>query len=163
MTRHIGTARRDRAQENIRKKILLLEEYSTTGVPDGRFVPKNMAQFRQWEDEDLELRKIGSPNTLDRLHNQSLKLRAEELIKQLLMKRRRKESDAQETDRLRSERNLNKQLIQDLANQLHSSEQRRIQSEQREGRVSKRLEEANLKIGELTRQLRVVVPLQSVG
>jgi hypothetical protein len=162
VTSHISSVRRDHTQENIKKKILLLEEYSAAGVPDGQFFPKNMAQFRRWEDEDLELIKIGSPNTMDRLHNQTLKLRAEEIIKQLLKKKGRKESNARETAKLRSERNLDKRLVQDLTNQLHASEQQRIQAEQREGRTSKRLEEANQKIGELTKQLKTVVPLQGV-
>ena len=78
MDSHIGRLRREVAQKKIKAKIRVLEGYAKKGVPEGAFVPKNLAEFRRWEDSSLGVEQIGSPNTLDRPYNKEQKKRAQE-------------------------------------------------------------------------------------
>lgn len=52
------------AQERIRRKLAVLQDYVANGIPTGSFVPKSINQFRQWEDDARGLQRIGSPNTM---------------------------------------------------------------------------------------------------
>lgn len=52
------------AQERIRRKLAVLQDYLANGIPTGSFVPKSINQFRQWEDDARGLQRIGSPNTM---------------------------------------------------------------------------------------------------
>jgi hypothetical protein len=161
MGNHVGTVRKDQASASIRKKIVLLRQYVANEIPEGGFFPKNMTQFRGWEDKQLEITRIGSPNTMDRPHNKLLKEEAAQLIRQLLTKTSRRKRKTLEIGALHSQRLDDKRLIQDLTNQLQSSEQKRLQAEIQVARISKRLVEANSEIGTLTKQLRAIVPLRS--
>lgn len=53
------------ARVTIKAKLNILKKYLLLGIPAKMYVPKSIAQFRNWEDESLGLLKIGSPNTLN--------------------------------------------------------------------------------------------------
>lgn len=51
-------------QEVFRRKIGVLQRYIEDDIVEASvYAPKNMAQFREWEDDSLGLRKIGSSGT----------------------------------------------------------------------------------------------------
>lgn len=154
--------RKVRAQDRIKKKILVLERWLAHEVPSGACIPKNITQFRLWEDDEFNVEKIGSPNTMDRPHNKALKLKATELIRLLITRKGNERKGVTELHRLQAQRLVDKRLVQDLVSQLQVSEQSRIQAEGREGRALKRLEEANERIAELTAQITAIVPLHRV-
>lgn len=41
----------------------LLRQYSETGTPDGAYIPRSMKQYRLWEDAELSIVRLGSPNS----------------------------------------------------------------------------------------------------
>ncbi|MBJ9656112.1 hypothetical protein I5588_16290 [Burkholderia multivorans] len=43
----------------------ILRSYAETGVPNGVYVPKSMTQYRLWEDSNLGIVRIGSPNSIN--------------------------------------------------------------------------------------------------
>ncbi|MCY4515267.1 MAG: hypothetical protein OXC69_09085 [Candidatus Tectomicrobia bacterium] len=45
-----------------------MEEWSRKGVPQGYSVPKSLNKAREWVDESLGIRKIGSPSSFTTTH-----------------------------------------------------------------------------------------------
>lgn len=161
--KHISSSRKNEAQALITAKISIIEKYLTDGVPDGAFVPKNKTQFRLWEDSLLNLKKIGSPNTLEKPYNKPYKERIERLLHELATRQNRKERKTQIVETLRAEIKEKNQLISDLAGQWHSIKQQLERSENNEKRLQARVAELNLESANLTRQLKVVTPLKIVN
>src|SRR6185295_3180763 len=99
---HISAQRKQRATLNIETKLQILQRYFSEGVPEGAFVPRNMTEFRLWEDQALGVMKIGSPNTLEQTHNKGLRLRTQELILEITKQNHRKKKGSNE-EKLRAE------------------------------------------------------------
>jgi hypothetical protein len=165
MTKHIGGLRKDAARQKIEGKIEVLERYASDieAIPEGAYVPKNLAGFRLWEDEDLGLEKIGSPNTIDVPHNAGLKKRALELIEKLAKKKDRKERRGKIVAALRAEIKSLGRLVRELTNQLHATRETLVRSQQSERRLQNRNDELARENGELRRQLRTVTGLRPVN
>jgi len=153
---HISAQRKQRATLNIETK--LLQRYFSEGVPEGAFVPRNMTEFRLWEDEPLGVMKIGSPNTLEQ--NKGLKLRAQELVVEIAKRNRRKKKGSNE-EKLRASVEEKDRLIVNLTNQWHALRYECEQAQQSERRLKNRVTELLRDNGELTRRLNAIVPLQS--
>lgn len=162
MSNHISEQRKKRVQQVIKAKIKNLQEWLAEGLPKGTFVPKNMKEFRSWEDAALNLEKIGSPNTMDKPHNRELKRTAETLIEALTKKRRQKESN-REVSRLLVQMNEKDTLIKDLTDQWHATRQERDQAQKAARRSQSRLLELQNENGELTRKLSSLIPLKPVA
>jgi hypothetical protein len=160
---HISGQRKDRSQAIIRKKIETLENWLADGVPSEAFVPRNMAEFRLWEDNALKLERIGSPNTIDKPHNRQLKVRAAHLIKGLTQKENKKEGKARELDRLRIDSGTKEALIQDLTDQLHTIREESNRAMHDVRRLKNRNEELLRENGELTQKLNSLVSLRPVA
>jgi hypothetical protein len=157
--RHISALRKQNASYNIQKKIEILQTYKNEGVPDGAFVPRNLAEFRRWRDLEIGVTKIGSPNTLEREHNRPLKVAALEVISELALKaRRKKQRSNEETFRVKA-REKDK-LITNLTNQWHASRHECERAQQNERRLKDRVAELQRDNGELTKKLIAIVPLQ---
>jgi hypothetical protein len=60
-----NTARADMVDAVLEKKNSILREYRETGVPKAAFVPRSMKQYRLWEDVDMGLSPLGSPNSIN--------------------------------------------------------------------------------------------------
>jgi len=157
---HISAQRKHRATVSIETKLQILQRYFSEGVPEGAFVPRNMTEFRLWEDEALGVMKIGSPNTLEQQHNKGLRLRAQELIVEIAKRKRRKKKGSNE-EKFRAEVREKDRLIINLTNQWHASRHECEQSQQTERRLKNRVTELLRDNGELTRRLNAIVPLQS--
>lgn len=162
MAEHISALRKDRSAQTIGRKIEVLEAYLSDGVPAGATVPKTMTNFRLWENPALGLAKIGSPNTMDKLHNRGLKARAIELMKEISKRSRRKVSKAGEIERVRREIREKDRLLQDMINQYHTIKVERDLARQGERRWQNRAEEAQREIAELRKKLNLVVGLRPV-
>jgi|SRR5579885_870708 chromosome condensin MukBEF ATPase and DNA-binding subunit MukB len=162
---HIGGLRKDAARQKIKSKIEVLERYASDikSIPEGACVPKNLAGFRLWEDEDLGLEKIGSPNTMDAPHNAGLKKRALELIEKLAKKKDRKERRDKIVATQRAEIESLGRLVRELTNQFHATREALVRSQQSEKRLENRNEELARENGELRRQLRTVTGLRPVN
>jgi hypothetical protein len=157
---HISAQRKQRATLSIETKLQLLQRYMSEGVPEGAFVPRNMTEFRLWEDEPLGVMKIGSPNTLEQKQNKGLKLRAQELIVEIAKRNRRKKKGSNE-EKLRAAVEEKDRLITNLTNQWHASQHECERAQQSERRLKNRVTELLRDNGELTRRITAIVPLQS--
>jgi flagellar biosynthesis regulator FlaF len=163
MKTHISGHRREIAQAKIKGKITVLERYVAKGAPEGAFIPKDLTSFRLWEDTPLGLEKIGSPNTLDKPYNETLKNQALELITQLRKNKKWSDNPAGIINRLRKQVKRLSRLVRELASQLHSTRQDLDQARQSERRWKKRVEELNEENAELRRKLSTVISLRSVS
>ena len=162
MAKHISTERKERAQKNIEEKIKVLEGYLNNGVPENAFVPRNMTQFRLWEDITAKIFKIGSPNTLDKAHNSGPKARIEVLLKELRKVKRKKERRRNEVDTLRFDNRDKDRLIRDLTDQWHASKHECDRAKQSERRLLNRVSELQRDNGELTQKLASLIALRPV-
>jgi hypothetical protein len=160
---HVSNQRRIAAQEKIKAKIKVLERYITKGIPESALVPKDMASFRRWKDETLNLKEIGSPNTMDKPYNCGLKKRVLELIEELIKKQTRKERRTDIIEKLRARLKRRDQLVPELTSQLHITRHDLGQSQQSERRLKKRVEKLTEENAELCRILNTVTGLRSVG
>ncbi len=160
---HISSSRKNQAQHLITTKISILEKYLAEGVPENAFVPKSETQFRLWEDSSLELKKIGSPNTLNKPYNKQFKQRIAFLVHELATRKDRKERKTHLVDTLRAKVKEKDQLISDLAGQWHSVKQQLERSENNEKRLQARVEQLNAEVAQLTQQVRKVVPLKNIN
>jgi hypothetical protein len=163
MGTHIGSHRKDVAQATIKAKIRVLERYAKNGIPEGAYVPKNLADFRRWEDALLGLERIGSPNTLDQLHNIQLKKRAQELILQLTKDQKRKSSRAQTVSKQNAKIKEQDRLTGELTSQLHVTRHELNKAQQSESRCKKRVEELEDETAELRRKLSTLIGLKPVS
>lgn len=161
MTKHVAEQRKDSAQRKIEKKIEVLEGYAADPkfVAKAVYVPKDLAAFRLWEDEDLGLEKIGSPNTMDKPHNQGLKKRALELIELLAKKKARKERRGKTIDTLRARNKKSDRLLRELTNQLHATRHELARSQQSERRLQDRVASLTEENGELRQKVKTIVGL----
>lgn len=165
MADHVGGLRKDAAQNKIKKKIKVLERYAANpkSVKEDTYVPKDLTSFREWEDGDLGLERIGSPNTLDRPYNIGLKKQALGLIERLSMKKDRKERRTEIIDTLRAQKRKADRLIRGLTGELHSTRHELDQAQQSERRWEARAEERAKEIAELSRKLNSITGLRSVN
>lgn len=156
---HISNSRKKDSQKIIKNKLAVLESYVADGVPENAFVPKSEAQFRLWEDSQIGLEKIGSPNTLNKPHNKPYKEKALELIQELLKRKNRKEKKRNLVDSLRAEIKEKNQLIEDLTGQWHfiSYELERLQK-----KYKHEIKRKDERIAELTKEIRKVTPLMKI-
>jgi septal ring factor EnvC (AmiA/AmiB activator) len=161
LTKHISGQRKEKVQASIEWKINILEGYLVNGVPTNAFVPKNMTQFRLWEDAAANVARIGSPNTMDAIHNSGLKLRIGELLKELISKKNRRQSRSNEVSILRRELREMSRLIQDLTDQLHATRHECDRANQSERRLLNRVSELQRDNGDLARKLAALVPLRT--
>jgi chromosome segregation ATPase len=162
MPKHIGTQRKDGAQKRIKAKIKVLEKYVHHGIPEGAYIPASEASFRLWKDETLGLEKIGSPNTLNRAYNRSLKQRVAELIKELANKNKRKARRPQLVTTLRNEKKIKDQLIRELTSKWHSTRHELEQTQRSNRRLSNRIAELEQENSDLIRKLNAITGLKSV-
>ena len=58
-----NTERQAEARTRLQRKIYVLERIYAEGIPAGCTLPSSMAQLRDWEDANLDVRRIGSPST----------------------------------------------------------------------------------------------------
>jgi len=159
---HISSSRRNEAQTLITAKISILEKYLSEGFPSGAYVPKNETQFRLWKDSTLNLKKIGSPNTLNKDYNKQFKERINFLLRELATRQNRKERKTQLVETLRGEVKEKNQRISDLAGQWHAVKHQLERSENNEKRLQAKVEELNAEVAKLTKQVRAVVPLKVI-
>jgi len=159
--RHISELRKENMRHNIEKKTEILQRYVSEGVPGGAFVPRNLAEFRRWHDLEIGVAKIGSPNTLEREYNKSLKLKAVELMSEIANKARRKKRRSNEEETLRAQSREKDKLITNLTNQWHASRHECERARQSERRLKSRVTELLRDNGELIRKLNAIVPLKS--
>lgn len=163
MSRHVGTRRKDDAQNKIKAKVKTLKNYvKKKSIPKDTFIPKNEVEFRLWEDPELGLEKIGSPGTMNKPHNRALKKQAIELIKQLTQRKHRRQHQSTLIDSLRDKDREKTQLIKDLTSQYHvlKHECNRVQQDKR--RLDNRVKELTDENASLTRQLRRVTGLRAI-
>jgi chromosome segregation ATPase len=126
------------ARIEVEKKLAVLRRYVLEGITDGVFVPQSVAQFRRWEDDALDLNRIGSPNTLNSRsspHNQDIIDELSELLttlKRLQKKPKRvrptvEESTWKSNYECRELKKLNASLasrVHELRDELESQKQR---------------------------------------
>lgn len=160
MSKHVSSQRKERARENIERKIKILEGYLSRGLPENAFVPKNMTQFRLWEDGVADLWRIGSPNTIDTAHNNGLKTRIVELLKDLAKRENKRQSRKSEIDNLRIEVRQKDRLIRDLTDQWHATKHECDRAKQSERRLLNRISELQRDNGALTQKVAALVPLR---
>jgi hypothetical protein len=58
-------ARAELVDQALEARNKILRSYSETGVPKGAYVPKSMTQYRLWEDSNLGIVRLGSPNSIN--------------------------------------------------------------------------------------------------
>jgi hypothetical protein len=162
VTEHVSGQRKEEARGSIKKKIEILEGYLSRGVSENVFVPKNMTQFRLWEDGGIGVTRIGSPNTINKAHNRGLKTRIEEILKELAQRKDRKRSRSSEVNNLRVEVREKDRLIQDLTDQWHATKHECDRAHQSERRLLNRVSELQRDNGDLTQKLAALVPLRPI-
>lgn len=162
MASHVSSLRRETAQKRIKAKITILVEYAQKGIPEGTHVPRNVAEFRRWEDKSLGLERIGSPNTLERPYNAHLKKRVLELIEELAKKQKRRLGRNQIVNSQRTQVKRLTRLVGELTSHLHSTRHDLEQARQSERRWKKRAEDLTEENGELLRKLAAVTSLRPV-
>jgi hypothetical protein len=160
MASHISSQRKEKAQENIESKIQILEGYLVHGIPENAFVPRNMTQFRLWEDCVANLARIGSPNTMDKPHNNGLKTRIEGLLNELAKRKHKRQSRRSEVDSLKIEVREKDRLVRDLTDQWHAKKHECDRAQQSERRLLNRVSELQRDNGELTQKLASLIPLR---
>jgi hypothetical protein len=161
VAKHVSSQRKEKVQANIERKINILEGYLVHGVPVNAFVPKNMTQFRLWDDFATDVARIGSPNTLDATHNSGLKLRIGDLLKELISKKNRRQSRSGEVSILRRELREMSGLLQDLTDQLHATRHECDRANHSERRLLNRVSELQRDNGDLARKLAAIAPLRT--
>jgi hypothetical protein len=60
-----NVARAELVDKALEARNKVLRSYSETGVPKGAYVPKSMTQYRLWEDSNLGIVRLGSPNSIN--------------------------------------------------------------------------------------------------
>lgn len=163
MSKHISTCRKDDAQKKIKAKIRVLERYKKKDlIPKDTYIPKNEVDFRLWRDPELGLEKIGSPNTMNKPHNQVLKQHAVELIKELTRRRQRRNRRTELVDTLRDKNKEKDLLIKDLTSQCHVLRHERNRAQQDKRRFENRVDELSRENASLVRQLKSITGLRVI-
>jgi hypothetical protein len=131
----------------ISNKIKVLEGYALKGVAPGKYFPRSVNEFRQWEDRDLGLEVIGSPNTMSAKsspHNASLIAEATELMRQLkilhqtsLIKSPKKPSQADQLSTIKIQMKATTDALSRVASDWHLTQSELIHAKQ-ESEVLKR-------------------------
>jgi hypothetical protein len=165
MPEHVSGVRKNGAHQKIEKKIEVLEHYAADPVvaKKATFIPKDLVSFREWEDKNLGLERIGSPNTMDRPYNKGLKKQALELINRLAKKKVRKERRTEVIATLRAQLRNADRLTRELTNQVHTTRHELDQARQSEKRWKARADEYSQEIAELLQKLSKVTVLKPVN
>jgi hypothetical protein len=155
---HVSSLRKKAALKKIKKKIKVLERYDVKPetIPEGAFIPKDLAAFRLWEDQSLGLEKIGSPNTMDKPYNRGLKKQALELIERLAKNKKRKEGRTQVIVKSRAQSKKYIRLTRELTGQLHATRQELDWARHSERRSEAKVKQGDEEIAELRQKLNVV-------
>ena len=56
-------------EDRIRRRIEVLEEWMENGVPAGKDIPQGLRAAREWQDDELRIAPIASPNEFTRTHD----------------------------------------------------------------------------------------------
>lgn len=61
-------------QERIERRLVVLRGWLKDGIPPGKVIPGSLTAARKWDDPELEIQKISSPNEFTTTHPQHRKL-----------------------------------------------------------------------------------------
>lgn len=147
MTNNRNETRRLTARRIIEDKIQVLREFVETQPPSGTFIPKTIRQFREWEDANNNLKKIGSPGTLNLKqspHNRDLIEEVQDLLRKIKCSaanpRRKQATLSKQLEVMKRDLDIQTALTASLASQLHQT------------RDALKLAESNEKIALLARE-----------
>jgi len=59
---------RESVENRIERRLEVLRNWLESGVPAGKSFPRSLAEARKWEDEELEILPIASPNEFTTTH-----------------------------------------------------------------------------------------------
>ena len=126
---------RQSVESRIARRLEVLRQWLREGVPAGKTVPKNLKAARIWDDQELGIEPIASPNeftTTHHLHGRSVsdvgKLLTE--LKNLFGKPQEKPISAA-AKVAKFDRNAFDRLLEDAVSQWHSERDLRLQEKRR--------------------------------
>jgi chromosome segregation ATPase len=150
----VAVQRKSEAYEKIQTKIAALRDFRRTGVPEGAFIPKSLEQFRRWNDEQRNLREIGSKSTLYQPCYQKERVEILNLIKLLAQPEPDVNKRTNGLARLRQEKRELKFMMRQMAGEIHKTRQE-LQSVQLDNeRLTQRLQDRQQEISKLVAQLK---------
>lgn len=149
-------------QGQIAVRLTTLQAWEIDGIPPTKKLPHSLNQVRSWEDTDLGISKIGSPEsftTKHREHGATVKEIAEVL--EVLIKRQRETKPIAPSlaTQLKHERRRSGALKKTLENSANGYATITVQHEEasRDLRVTRQsLDSANARISDLERELKEV-------
>lgn len=161
-------------EDRVAKRLVVLREWKDKGLPFGAQIPASLTAVRLWDDPDLGILKISSPNEFTRNHprvGQSVR-EIDSLLAHLqgfyappsAKERVRRTSPATRPDHEATEKQLQAAVSQwqTQRSERLAAERRAKAAESRNLLLLKDLDERDCKIAELTAQLAGCAPLRSV-
>ena len=168
-----GASTRQSIAQRIKRRLEVLMEWKVHGVPAGKTVPKSLRSAREWEDPELGILEISSPNEFTTTHLvhgeqvREIQLLANELLKQ--------GRDAADTDGEVMEppaafdRQRFDRLLEVAVSQWHAERDRHLEQKRRaesaEGRnalLQQEIKQKDALISELRKQIASPLGLRSV-
>lgn len=64
-----GASKRQTIEQRLERRLEVLREWHREGIPAGKTIPKDLKAARTWEDTDLGILPIGSPNEFTSTHH----------------------------------------------------------------------------------------------
>lgn len=127
---------RDSVENRIKRRSDLLREWLRDGVPADKTIPKSLRAAREWEDSDLYIKPIASPNeftTTHAIHGSAVRDIAELLT--ALKKRFDRPSEAspkQLTSEVKKfDRKANDKQLQTVVSQWHAERDEKLKEKRR--------------------------------
>lgn len=86
--------KKERLEAQIEKRLLLLKDWNSNGVPSGILLPKSLNQVRLWNLPEFGIEAIGSPGSFTTSHERHGKsvIRIQRLLEKLNSARKERES-----------------------------------------------------------------------
>lgn len=65
-----GSSSPKSVKERIERRLEVLREWLSEGIPPGKAIPSSLTAAREWDDEELRIQRISSPNEFTKTHHQ---------------------------------------------------------------------------------------------